>query len=253
MNGPALLVPPRVPAWLAERDPRLRVVAALSWALVVLSLSRPSVLLLALGAALALALGAGFRPRELAWRLVALEGFMLVLLLSLPFTVPGDNGFSLGPLTGSWAGLERGAVILLKANGVLLGLLALVGSLEAVILGHALARLGLSPKLVHLFLFTVRYLGVLHTEYGRLRQALRARAFVARADRHSWRTLGWLLGMLLVHSLERARRIQDAMCCRGFQGHFYLLENPSWRGADHAWTGVLGLLLAGLLILEHRP
>lgn len=253
MSAPLLLAPPRVPAWLAARDPRLRVLAALAWTLVVLSLTQPLVLLLALSAALVLALAAGFRPRLLIRRLLALEGFMLVLLVTLPFSLPGEAEFQLGPLIGSWAGLERGVVILLKANGVLLGLLALVGSLEPVVLGHALARLGLSPKLTHLFLFTVRYLGVLYGEYGRLRQALRARAFVARADRHTWRTLGWLLGMLLVRGLERARRIQDAMRCRGFQGRFYLLEATAWQRVDHAWGGGLGLLLAGLLILDHWP
>ncbi len=239
--------------WLSRREPRLRVVAAFLFALLAVNLTRPLSLLLALALAFGLALSAGLPLRQLRRRLLALEGFMGVLLLLLPFSVPGETLWQLGPFSASREGLMQALAILLKANAVVLALLALVGTLEPVALGHALARLRLPDKLVHLLLFTVRYLGVLYEEYGRLRQAMRTRGFRARSDRHTWRSLGWLMGMLLVRSLERAERIVAAMKCRGFNGRFYLLDGRPWRAADSGFALLLLLALGALLALDRVP
>jgi cobalt/nickel transport system permease protein len=239
--------------WLTRREPRLRVMLAFAFALLTVSLQRFVPLAMALVLACSLALSAGLAPRLLLRRLLALEGFMGVLLILLPFNVPGETLLQLGPFGASREGLLQSLAILLKANAVVLALLALVGTLEPVTLGHALARLRVPDKLVHLLLFTVRYLGVLHEEYRRLRQAMRTRGFRARSDLHTWRSLGWLMGMLLVRSLERAQRIVAAMKCRGFNGRFYLLDGRPWRPADthFAFAGLAVLSL--ILLLELNP
>lgn len=248
MNTLTLTTAPR--PWLAGLDPRLRVGSALTFAAVTASLDDPAVLAAALGWALAMAVAAGLPAGLLLRRLVALEGFMVVVLATLPFTVPGDPLLTLGPLTASWAGLERAVAIILRANAIVVMLLALAGTLDPAILGHALARLGVPRKLVHLFLLTARYVVVLHDEYRRLRLAMRARAFTPGSNLHTWRTYGWLVGMLMVRSLERSRRILDAMRCRGFRGRLHLLADAPWRGTDTA-ASLLGLaLLFGLLALE---
>lgn len=236
--------------WLADRDPRLRVVAALAFALVVVGLTRPAVLLLALAAALLLAVIAGVTGPVLLRRLLALEGLMLALFLTLPFTVPGEALAHWGPLSASREGLTLALAILIKATTLALALMALVGTIEPVALGHALARLGVPERLVHLFLFTLRHIHALFGEYARLRQAMRARAFTPRSDRHTWNTLGWLVGMLLVRSLERSRRTMAAMRCRGFQGRLYLLDDLAWSAADTRLGAGLALALIALLALE---
>jgi cobalt/nickel transport system permease protein len=230
--------------WFDGRDVRLRILTALGFALVTLSLQRLPVLLLALAVASALALGSGLDLRVLLRRLLPLEGFLLVLVVTLPLSLPGEVWFEIGPFAASRDGFLRALTIALKANAVVLALSGLVGGVEPVGFGRALARLGVPDKLVHLLLFSLRYVGVLHQEYVRLRQAMRARAFVPRSDRHSWRVLGWLIGMLLVRSLERSRRVSLAMRCRGFQGRFYLLDQSRWGRTDTivALAGALGLL-----------
>ena len=239
--------------WLGARDPRLRVLAALGFALVTVSLSRPTPLALALVIALSLALAAGLGGAVLARRLSVLGGLLLVLVATLPFTVPGQAIGYLGPLTASREGLVLGLTILVRAGTVVLTLTALIGTLEPVALGHSLARLGVPDRLVHLFLFTLRHIHALYGEYARLRQAMRARAFVPRSDRHTWNTLGWLMGMLLVRSLERSRRTLAAMRCRGFQGRLYLLDDFAWQAADTRLAFGVGLTLTILLALEHLP
>ncbi len=220
----AVLGPSLDPVWGegGGADPRLRVVGAALFALLVVALQHLPALLAALamagGAAVTVRLPLGATVR----RLLAMDGFMVLALASLPFTVPGAplavGGMALPPLSapGTWQALT----ILAKANAVMLMTLALVGALGPVRLGRTLARLGAPDKLVHLFLFTVRYLDVLNREYRRLRTAMRARGFVAGANRHTWRSIGWLFGMLMVRSLERSERIAAAMRCRGFTGRF---------------------------------
>lgn len=219
-------------SWLTRRDPRTRVLSAVLFSLAVVSLTQLPLLALALTGSVVIAVAAGLRPLMLVKRLAALESFMLVALVLLPFTTAGTTLFELGTLSASQEGLHLAAAIMLKANAVVLALMALVGTLEPVVLGHTLARLGVPRKLAHLFLFTVRYIDVLHEEYQSLRRAMRARAFVPCSSFHTWRSLGNLLGMLLVRSLERSQRIMAAMKCRGFHGQFHLLNEQCWQWRD---------------------
>jgi cobalt/nickel transport system permease protein len=247
------LLAPRAAGWIADRDPRLRILASVLFALVAVSLRHLPAALAALALAAGLARATGLGAKDLLRRMLALEGFMIVLLLTLPFTVSGTPFLELGSLPASLEGLERAALIAIKANAVVLALLALVGSLEPVVFGHALARLGVPEKLVHLLLLTVRQVHLLHAEFLRLRQAMRARAFVPRSNFHTWRSYGWLMGMLLVRSLARSRRVLSAMRCRGFHGRLYLLDSTAWRPADTGLALALVPVLAALPVLDRLP
>lgn len=205
-------------------DPRTRVVAALAFALVAVAARDLAAQGLALALAAALAVLARTPWRATCRRLLALEGFMLLVLASLPFTIPGTPLFDLWGWQASAEGLTRALAITLTATAVALAMFALLGSLDGMALGHALARLGAPARLVTLLLFTLRYTEVLGREYARLRLAMRARAFRPRAGLHSWRAYGHLVGMLLVMSVERSERIHAAMRLRGFTGSFPLLD-----------------------------
>jgi cobalt/nickel transport system permease protein len=182
--------------------------------------------------------------------MAALDGFMLFILLLLPFTVPGAPIVEWGSFSASAEGLHQAIAILLKANAIVLALLALVGSLEAVTLGHALARLRIPGTLVQLLLFTVRYITVIGEEYARLRTAMRARGFRPGNNRHTYQSLGYMVGMLLVRSLERSERILAAMRCRGFQGRFHLLDQFAYRPGDAVFAGAAAFAFAALLALD---
>jgi cobalt/nickel transport system permease protein len=237
-------------SWLTQRDPRTQLITAVLVSLAVVSLTQLPLLAVALTIAIGTAMAVGLRPLVLLKRIAALETFMLVVLVLLPFTTPGTTLFELGTLTASQEGLRLAVAIVLKANTVVLMLLALVGTLEPVVLGRALARLRVPTKLVHLFLLTVRYIGVLHEEYQSLRRAMRARAFTPRSNFHTWRSFGNLLGMLLVRSLERSQRVMAAMKCRGFDGRFHLLSEQHWQWRDSLLIFIAVALLGTLVILE---
>ena len=229
-------------------DLRLRLVAPALLVLAASQLAHLGPALATLFLALLIALAA--RPDRALWRrLRHVEGFVALLLLTLPFAVPGAPLLTLGPLSASLEGLSRAALLAAKVTTAALVLLALLGTVEPIRLGAALHALLLPEPLVRLFVLTLRYLGLIGDEARRLREAMRARAFRARTDRHTWRSFGNLIGMLLVRALDRARRVEEAMRLRGFSGRFphAALAAPTARD----WTGfalLTGLAAAALLL-----
>ena len=203
---------------LDRLNPRTRVLAALAFCIAASFLQTAAGLTAALLCAAGLAATAGLPVRTALRRLAALEGFLLAGVAALPFMVPGAPAFTLLGFDASWPGLAQAAMIVGKATAAALAFAALVGALEPAALGRALARLGAPGKLVHLYLFTARYVHVLLREYRRLTLAMKARGFRPGCNRHTWRAYGWLFGMLTVRSLERADRVLAAMRCRGFSG-----------------------------------
>ncbi len=237
-------------AYLSAVDPRARIVAAVVLSVVVVAAGRLSVIGLALTVAAAGLMLGGLPLKDAVKRLLPLNVLMLLLILLLPLGTPGTTVWQLGPLEFSREGLRLAAAVALKGNAVLLTLLALLGTMDPITLGHALGHLCVPEKFTHLLLFTVRYLDVLNREYLRLRAAMKARAFQPRMDRHTYRSLGYLVGMLLVRSFDRAERIAAAMKCRGFQGRFFLLDHFAFSRRDAAFCTASAILLLSLLLME---
>jgi cobalt/nickel transport system permease protein len=232
-------------------DPRARIVVAVVVSVTIVLADRRSVSGVALAAG-ALAMIDGVPLRVLAKRLLPFNVVMLLLALVLPLSTPGESAWRLGPLGFSSEGLRLAAAIALKGNGVALTLIVLLGAIDTITLGHALRHLYVPEKLTHLLLFMVRYLEVLHQEHVRLRAAMKVRGFRPRMDRHTYRSFGYLVGMLLVRSLDRAERIFAAMKCRGFRGRFYLLDHFSFGRRDAVFCAAAALLWSMLVMIEWR-
>lgn len=222
-------------------DPRARVVTALIFALIVVFSKTLWLPFLGLLLAFTFALSASLNIKRTLRRVIAMDIFVLLMIIMLPFTMVGTPLFQVFGFTASQEGFIHAIGIGLKANAVVLTLLALVGTLDASVLGHALARLHVPEKLVHLLLFTVRYLDVISREYKAMRKAMKARAFVPRNNLHTWRTFGYLVGMLLVRSLERSERIYAAMKCRGYCGKLYLFDTLKWQSRDTVLVAIVVL------------
>jgi cobalt/nickel transport system permease protein len=231
-------------------DPRARIIAAVALSVTVVAAGRLSVVGLALAAAAVAAIVVGLPLRVAAKRLLPLNVLMLLLVVLLPLTTPGAVVWQLGPLGFSREGLRLAVAVALKGNAVLLLLIVLLGTMDPITLGHAMAHLHVPDKLTHLLLFTVRYLDVLHREYLRLRAAMKARGFRPRMDRQTYRSLGYLVGMLLVRSFDRAERIVAAMKCRGFQGRFFLLNHFVFARRDAVFCTAATALLLVLWLME---
>ena len=231
-------------------DPRFRIAASAAFAVVVVLSGRLSALIAALAIALMLAAAARLSIRHVLGKLGELNVFVLMLAVFMPVMTPGEAAFSLGPIVWTREGLTHALVIGLRANAIMVTLLALVTTMEPAHLGFALHSLGCPGKLAHLLLFMVRYVEVIHREYHRLRDAMRLRAFKPSFSRHTLRTFGYLVGQLLVRSFDRSERIMEAMKCRGFRGRFYVLDRFAVGAGDYMFSAASLAVLAGLGFLQ---
>ena len=238
---------------LAGIDPGLRLIATLAFAVTTIGLDRFSALLTALSCALAAMILARIEFRDACKRFAALDGVLILVLVTLPFSREGDAAFTILGLAASREGIDQALTILIRANAVLAMATALLATLDGAALGRGLGRLGASAKFVHLFLFSLRAIALLGEEYRRLRQAMRVRAFTLRFDRHGWRSMGYLVGMLLVRGVDRAERMKMAMRCRGFDGTFPTSHHPSaLRAKDWVFALMILAVCSGLLLMDVR-
>jgi cobalt/nickel transport system permease protein len=235
---------------LAALDPRVRLAAAISFLVLLATLHSAPALAAALMAAIVVAVFARLPLGPILRRLTAVEGFLLFLLLTLPLTMPGTELFRLSGLSVSEEGLRRAIVIIVRVNAGVLMAAALLSTMGTMRLAGAMSGIGLPPRIAHLFQLTVRYIAVFHEEYARLRRAMRARGFRAGSNRHSWRSLGHLLGMLVLRSAERAERVAWAMRARGFSGNFPAFSQRRLERADYLLLLVWPALLMALAWLE---
>jgi cobalt/nickel transport system permease protein len=228
-------------SYIAQVDPRAKIVFAIVWTMLVAIVKNPPALVFAVLGGLLLVAAARISPGDLLRRLLPLE--MLLVLLAILLFVP----------TRGHDSLRLASVIALKANAAMLTMIALIGTMDAVALGHALAHLYMPRRLVQLLLFMVRYFDVLGREYARLRAAMRVRCFRPRMNGHSYRAIGYLVGMLLVRSFERCERVLAAMKCRGFRGRYYMLNHFAFAPRrDVPFCALMLVLVAILLGLEWR-
>lgn len=226
-------------SYVSAVDPRARIVFAIVLAVIVAVAKSMSAMGFGLAAGLALVAAARISPGDLLRRLLPLELLLAAVAILLPMPTYGHES------------LRLAAIIVLKANAAVLLVAALVGTMNAVTLGHALAHLYVPQRLTQLLLFMVRYSDVLGREYSRLRAAMRVRCFRPRMNRHSYRTIGYLAGMLLVRSFDRSERVLAAMKCRGFRGRYYLLDHFAFVARrDAPFCAAMSLLAAVLLGME---
>lgn len=233
-------------SYVTEIDPRTRILLTLLFAITVVTLGSFKSLFFALGLSFTAILASDMPFVKTFRRVLMMDSFVIFMLATLPFTIPGNEAFSLFGFPASWQGLERAAQIALRANAIILMMLSLIGNLEPVTFGHALFRLKVPESLVQLLLFTIRYIEVIHQEYLRLRISMKARCFRPSNSRHTYISFGYLIGMMLVRAMDRSERILEAMKCRGFSGQILILDHLEFSKKDLIFSS---LFITGLLFL----
>ena len=227
-------------------DPRIKIVTALAFSVCIATAHQLQVLWLGALFSLMVAIGARLPIKPLFFRMLAVNFFVALVWLLVPFTTAGPPAFALGPLVATAPGTALAIELTFKTNTIVLLLTALLGTTTIFNLVHALDHLGVPQKLVQLFFFTWRYVHVVRAEFTRLANAMKIRCFAPSTGMHTYRTYAYLVGMLLVRSYDRSQRIRNAMLCRGFNGFFPAFRHFVLRPWE---AGALGLMLSfvGLL------
>ncbi len=233
-----------------QLDPRIRVGLTVLYAFVVALSYQFSVLLVALVLSWALIVISQVGIKEVFKRIVWVNALILLLWLLLPFTFKGEVLTRIGSFAIYRPGVVLAAQITLKSNAILLAFIALIATMSFATLGHALYRMRVPEKIVHLLLMTYRYIFVIEQEYLRLLRAAKIRGFRPGTNVNTYRTYSYVIGMLFIRAAARAERVQQAMLCRGFKGKFYSLQEFQINSASWVFAIMMTAIIVGLILME---
>ena len=159
-------------------------------------------------------------PKYLLKKILLVSPFAVLIGIFNPL-MDRDILISLGgvDIVGGWVSFASILLRFFLTVGAALVLIAVTG-FNAVCMG--LEKLGAPRVFVVQLMFLYRYIFVLVDEASRM---VRARSL--RALGHSGtgiRTFGYLVGHLLLRTMDRAQRIHLAMRCRGFDGQIHIMK-----------------------------
>lgn len=179
-------------------------------------------------------------------RALQLQLPLLLLPVTMPFSVPGPGFIVLGAAF-SWEGLRLSLMIMARVFLLSSVLMAFLTSEHPYTWFASMRKWGAPVGLVALCCMGYRYVWVIADEYAKLWAALKVRGFSPRFDRRTYRTFGYLLGMLMVRTHARGVRVSKAICLRGFQGLWFVKHEP--RGTSSILWGLLLVAYAGGCLL----
>jgi len=226
-----------------DLDPRAKLIATLAFILTVVSFGRYEVasLLPLLAFPLTLAILGRVPGPYLLRKLLIASPFAVMVGMFNPLldqtvllNVSGLN------VTGGWVSF---AAILLRFALSVTAALVLIATTGFAQVCMALTRLGTPRIFATQLLFLYRYIFVLTEEGLRMSRARDLRSFGHRGT--GLRIYGFMLGQLLLRTMDRAGRIHRAMLCRGFDGEVRLNRRLQWRREDVlfvcGWLGFFAL------------
>ena len=229
-------------------DPRAKMVAAAVFLLCVVSFDRYQVAALLPYAVFPVALAASGRIPfgYLGWRVLAVAPFAVMIGAFNPWF---DRAVLLHfgglEITAGWVSLASILVRVALTVGTALVLVAVTGFEE---LCRGAQRLGVPRAFTALLALLYRYLFVLADETLRVLHAHRLRARGRRGL--GIRVGASALGHLLLRTLERARRIDVAMRCRGFDGTLRSPRELHWKTADTVFVAAWCAVFVALRFLD---
>jgi cobalt/nickel transport system permease protein len=174
-------------------------------------------------------------PAGFVLRRIAMVAPFAVLVGAFNPLLDREVALSIGSvgISGGWLSF---ASILLRFALTIGAVLILVATTPVPSLGRAAEALGTPRVFVTQLLGLYRYLFLLSDEMHRVLRAYRLRMPDDRAP--SWRVFAGILGQLLLRAVARARRVHEAMLCRGFDGGWRLLATPRMGSRD--WLFMAG-------------
>lgn len=181
---------------------------------------------LKLGAGLVLIIGTVLMPpHQAAWFVSVLIILLIVLIASrLPLIFFLKRLLLLSPfvlgvaLVNAWQPQNhvQWQMVALKSSLCLATVILISNTTPFSKILGVLQRVRIPALLITTLMLMHRYLFVLAEESERMRRARLSRTFT-RGGGFQWRSLSTVLGQLFVRASERAERIYDAMCSRGWK------------------------------------
>ncbi|MEO0183171.1 MAG: energy-coupling factor transporter transmembrane component T, partial [candidate division WOR-3 bacterium] len=179
-------------------DPRIKIIYAFVFSVIIALQNELIPSLIGLLISIILVMLARIRFVEIINRLLIVDKFLLLLWLVLPLTYPGEPLLKILGLKISQPGVLFTLLLTIKANAILLILISLIATSSIFDIVHSLLHLKIPEKLVFLFFLIYRYLWILYDEYEKIIRAAKARGFKLRNSIHTYKTIAYIVGSLLV-------------------------------------------------------
>ncbi len=160
-------------------------------------------------------------------RLLFIEPFIIgigILNPLLDHHIINISGFA---ISGGWVTFIS---IFLKSGFTVTAAILLIATTGMDSLAYALRILKIPRSFVLQLLLTYRYISVLMEELGQILTAYSLRAPNQKGVNH--KVWGSLVGQLILRTFERAYRVYQAMCLRGFTGEYHNGESTNFKTND---------------------
>uniref|UniRef100_A0A7V4E3B0 Energy-coupling factor transporter transmembrane protein EcfT n=1 Tax=candidate division WOR-3 bacterium TaxID=2052148 RepID=A0A7V4E3B0_UNCW3 len=177
--------------------------------------------------------------KEFLKKIFRLNLFVGIFIFLLPFSFPQK-------IEGFYFAIK----IILKANTLILFLLALIKPYQIISIFYALEKLKINKKLVALFFLIYRYLFLLKREWQKMENLLKVKNFIPKTDILTYKTYGYLLGNLFFRSYQASESLSYAMSLKGFNGYFPLLWEPKIKKKDFIFVLFFTLLIIILVYFQ---
>ncbi len=175
--------------------------------------------------------------------------FIIPFLVIMPFTVKGNELFTIGGLGVTYEGVEFGLLVSIRALAAVMLIFPMVGTMRFDTTLKALYQMRVPSLLVQMLMFTYRYIFIFIDEFSRMQRAMKSRGFKVGTNLHTFTTIGRAVGMLLVRSYERAERVYQAMLSAGYTGNPRTLFEFRSSPKDY----IYGFIIIGFAVLLHFP
>lgn len=195
---------------------------------------------------LAILLGAARVPPRRLWRAVrAPFGFAATGAVALLVSTGGPYGLRLAP-----DGAYRAGELLLRTLAATLAVLLFAFTTPLSDVLPRLVRVGVPPAVVDVAAVMYRMVFLLLDTTGRIRQAQAGR-LGHTTRRAEWRSTAGLGATVFLHAFARARRLQDGLAGRGFDGSLRVLVDgdPVSRRFVATSLAVLAALVGAIVAL----
>jgi len=164
--------------------------------------------------------------------LISVNLFLFFCWLFLPFSIPGKEIFHFLKFSVTYEGIKYTFLITIKTNLIFITNFILIFLSHPIKVIHALHHLHLPKKLVNIFFLSTRYIPVIEREKNKLQRAMKMRCFRYQNNIHTYRTIGNLVGLIILRAYERSERIYKAMILRNFSGIFWTYHHFKWSKTD---------------------
>lgn len=239
------------PIFLKDVDPKVRIIYTLCFSLIVIFCESVSSLSIATGLVVMCTFLSQVSLSIMFIRVFSVQLLLLVVVVMLPFTLPGTPIVQLFSLTITQEGVDSATLILLKNTLLTLNALAIIGTLDILAVVRATAGFRFPYKFRMMIMFMVHTIPLLASDLNRIRLCLAVRSFQVGLHPRTWWYFLLLLEKFFSCVVGRLYNLKAALLYRGGGGKMSYIDDAwSWNVMTIIWSLLSFVSCLAMIIFE---